>query len=265
MKNAIEKLLVASSLVLLTACGGGGGETSAQIAEDPIRFTALSVLTNGQGVARFTGNNAVGLVYSPEIAAAIASANSSTNDSSIGSIDPDNFPITSTTQTTTTRKGTVTTDDITVNVTILENNLTGDAFGIYFDIPDAPDIVMVGGEALTLVPTSGTVTYTGFFTQSAFTEVSPGQIGSFVMNINFSANTFTINASTSSMSLSGGGSINPSNGLYASTDIAVGINGTNYTASLYGNLNGVAANSISGLFHTNDTAPDFSGSFVGSK
>lgn len=261
----LKIILTAFLTAMLVACGGsgGGGEV---ITKDPIKFTALSVLPNKQGIARITGGDTVGMIFSVELADVIASANSSANDdSSIAKIDPNDFPIISTTATTKTRRGTSTSDGVTLNITVVQNNATDNAAGIYLEIPNEPDIIMVVGESLSAIPASGTITYRGFFTKNAASVVAPGQIGSFVMIVDFGLNTFTINATTSSMALSGGGVINPSNGLYASTNLSVGVDGVTYIASLYGNLNGISANSVSGIFHTNDFAPDFSGSFIGSR
>lgn len=266
MRNTIKIILATASVALLAACGGGGGGVE-QAKEEPIKITALVVLSNGQGVGRITGGDSVGLVYSPQITSFITGANaaSENGESSSISLDPNNFPVVSTTQRTETRRGTITADGSTFNVTALKNNLTTDAGGIYFEVPSEPDILMVVGDPPSAIPTTGTATYTGFFTQNAPSVIAPGQIGTFVMNVNFGSRTFTINASTSSLALSGNGVINSTTGLYVSTNINVAINGLSYVASLYGNLNGIAAKSVSGLFHTNDSSPDFAGSFVGSK
>jgi hypothetical protein len=57
-------------LTMLSACGGGGSDAPTA------KFNALSVLSNGQGIARgITSNNSkITLVYAPQIAATIASA-----------------------------------------------------------------------------------------------------------------------------------------------------------------------------------------------
>jgi len=266
MKN-LKLISILGALLILTGCGGGGSGSGANPPSQNLAV-ALSVLSNGQGIARISGGAIVGLVFSPQIATVVQDMNTSWqsgNSSSVGDLNPSNFPVVSTTATTETRKGTITSDGVTVNATILKNNATNNATGRYIEIPGDADILIVVGDSSSNIPTTGTATFTGVFTQNARSVIAPGQLGTFSLSVNYSASTFTLNATSTSAALSGSGTINLTNGLFASSDMAFSVNGARYTANLYGNLNGGSATSVSGLFFTNDSTPDYAGSFIGSR
>jgi hypothetical protein len=265
MLKLTKIIFLSFSIALISACGGGGGSTTPPVT---LNAVVLSTLSNSQGISRITDTGMVGLIYSPQIANVTSSMNLAAqngDDSSIANIDPANFPIISTTVTTVTRRGTLTTDGLTLNVTALKNNSTDNAAGIYLEVPGDADILMVLGDSASSIPTTGTQTHIGAFTQNSRSIIAPGEIGTFSLTVNYATRIFNINASTSSTSLSGNGVIDISTGLYASTNISFSINGTPYTASLYGNLNGAGASSTSGIFYTNDSNPDYAGSFIGSR
>jgi hypothetical protein len=258
--NAIALL----SSILLTACGGGGSSTP----QSTLSASVLTTLSDSQGVARITDTGKVGLIYAPQISTFTQAMNQAAqqgSSSTLANVDPANFPIISTTATTKTRRGTFTSDGVAYNITALSNNLTNNAGGIYIELPGYADMIMVLGDSLSAVPTGVTHTYVGVLTQNPRSVVAPGQIGTFSMNVNYSSRTFTINGSTTSAVLSGSGVVDVSTGLYASSNMTFSVNGTSYTATLYGNLNGVSANSVSGVFYTNDQVPDYAGSFIGSR
>jgi hypothetical protein len=112
---------------------------------------------------------------------------------------------------------------------------------------------------------AGTQTYTGTLAMGERGPLANLELGSFSMGADFSASTFTFNGSTTSNSLSGSGTINVANGSFTSNQLAAVTSGTNRTATMYGNLHGNAATSVSGLFHTNEPTPTHSGGFVGSR
>ncbi len=265
MTNIFKIITTFLVIAFLSGCGGGGGGGSSASSNQAV---VLSVLSNAQGIARITGGNSVGLFYSPQISTIVQSMNQSWQNgssSAVGDINPANFPVISTTATTETRKGTITSDGVTINVTALKNNATTNAAGVYFEIPGDADILMVAGDAASNIPTTGSGTFTGVFTQNARSVIAPGQLGSFTLTIDYAASTFVFNATTSTASLSGNGTINLATGLYASSNMSFSNNGVSYTANLYGNLNGSGVTSVSGLFFTNDTTPDYAGSFFGSR
>jgi hypothetical protein len=148
---------------------------------------------------------------------------------------------------------------------LLNSKSTDEAFGAYIQMPNDADAIMIIGDSPTNIPSSGVIQYRGVFTQNARSVIAPGQIGSFIIEVNYDSKTFRINGATASLTLSGSGLINTATGLFAASTISVAVNGLNYSSSLYGNLNGAGANTIAGVFYTNDNAPDYSGSFIGSK
>ena len=80
-------ILVAPCLALLAACGGSGSSG--------VSFTTLSVVGNGDGIARgVTNTGEEALLYSPDVAAVVASANAASS-SDIANVRASDFPITS--------------------------------------------------------------------------------------------------------------------------------------------------------------------------
>jgi hypothetical protein len=262
----MNKILLLLISLFVASCGGGGD--SGGIAKIKTTATTLVTLSNGQGVGRIIGENKIGFIYSPEISTVIRDINNQSNNessSSIADIDPNNFPVISTTPISELRRGVLESDGTSLNVSLLNSKSTEDAFGAYIQMPNDADAIMMIGDSPTNIPLGGVVQYRGVFTQNARSVIAPGQIGSFIIEVNYDSKTFKINAGTSSLTLSGSGLINTSTGLFASAAVAVAVNGLNYSSSLYGNLNGERANTISGVFYTNDNIPDYSGSFIGSR
>ena len=50
-----------------------------------------------------------------------------------------------------------------------------------------------------------------------------------------------------------------------SVDANIIANGSTYTATIHGLLSGSGASSVTGVFHTNDSRPDYAGAFVAKK
>lgn len=223
MRNTIKVILAIASVALLAACGGGGGGGTPITTEETKRNAVLlTKLSNERGVARVTGGGTVGFLYFPEITTVVEGFNSdssSDNSSGISNLNPTSFPIISSTATTQTRRGTLTVDDLSLNVTVVKNNLTDNAFGVYLEIPNDADAYMILGDVLTQTPTSGNGSFVGAFTQNSRSVIAPGQMGSFNLNVNYSQKTFTINASTDSASLIGNGVVDLTSGLFASTSV----------------------------------------------
>ncbi|MDB3961772.1 hypothetical protein N9427_01165 [Paracoccaceae bacterium] len=148
------KLAAVLSLVsILSACGGGSTGSAS--------FTTLSVLGNGDGIARgISDTSREALIYSPEIADVVASANAASS-SDIANVNSSDFPITSQSGNVQIRSGTMTSEGITFNVTGLEDTRTSDAAVIFLQMPSGyNDITMVMGTAYSNAP-SGSYTYNG--------------------------------------------------------------------------------------------------------
>ena len=133
------------ALLALTACGGSGGSG--------VSFTTLSVLGNGDGIARgVTNTGEEALIYSPDVAVVVAGANAASS-SDIANVSASDFPITSQNGNARMRSGTMTSDGITFNVTGLEDVRTSDAAVIFIRMPAGyNDVSMVTGTSYTNAP-----------------------------------------------------------------------------------------------------------------
>jgi hypothetical protein len=133
-------ILVAPCLALLAACGGSGSSG--------VSFTTLSVVGNGDGIARgVTNTGEEALLYSPDVAAVVASANAASS-SDIANVRASDFPITSQSGNARIRSGTTTSEGITLNVTALEDIRTSDTAAIFIQMPSRyNDLSMVTGTA----------------------------------------------------------------------------------------------------------------------
>ena len=247
-------------LTMLSACGGGGSDAPTA------KFNALSVLSNGQGIARgITSNNSkITLVYAPQIAATIASANN-TSGGGIEELNPSAFPVLTNTDRYIVTKGTVISAGTTLNVTTLQNKSTTNANALFVQMQNDADSIMVIGDGFSNPPASGIANYTGTSTSNARSVIAPGQIGTFTLSVNFGTKTFTFNSATERFTSSGSGAIDLANGLFATSSMDIVANGIAYSGTMYGQLNGNLATSVTGIIFTNDSSPDFAGSFIGSR
>jgi hypothetical protein len=66
--------------------------------------------------------------------------------------------------------------------------------------------------------------------------------------------------------LNGSGFIDASTGRISSGNLTfTSPSSTTYGASTFGNLTGSGASDVSGVYYTNDTNPDYSGAYAGTK
>jgi len=106
----------------LTACGGGGGVSSS--------FSAVSVLSDGSGVARIAGGSST-LVLITEVDAYIAQGNAGLTGTSDGNLKLDQVPIIGSTNVATIRQGAVTDKGGTSqNITVYEINNATEGFAL---------------------------------------------------------------------------------------------------------------------------------------
>ena len=259
--------LAAPLLVLLAACGGsndGSATNATQPAPTASSYTALKVFSNGDGVGRGVASDGTKLVFiTPDVGATVAAAN--TGSSAALNVTASDFPVVQNLATNAKlRQGAVTIEGIAANVTIVED-LGGDASLILFDIPNYASLGMAVGSAMTGNPT-GTHTYNGTMTMGSRLEGGAGQqLGSFSMSANFDTQAYSFSGSTTNHSLNGTGLIDTASGRFSSNNLNATTFGTGRSATMYGELHGNAANSVSGVFHTNESSATYSGGFVGSK
>ena len=249
-------VLAAPCLAMLAACGGSS--TGA------VSYTALKVFSNGDGVGRGVASDGTKLVFiTPDVGATVEAANIGSSDAL--NVTASDFPVVQNLATNAKlRQGAVTIEGIAANVTIVED-LGGDASLILFDIPNYASLGMAGGSAMTGNPT-GTHTYNGTMTMGSRSSGGAGQqLGSFAMSANFDTQAYSFSGSTTNHSLNGTGLIDTASGRFSSNNLNATTFGTERSATMYGELHGNAANSVSGVFHTNESSATYSGGFVGSK
>ena len=250
-----QALLALPAVALLAACGGGGGGDVSASAN----FTTLRAFSDGAGVGRGVASDGTEAVFiAPDIAEVVAISN---QDNPVD-LQFSDFAIVDTRPTAVIRQGTVTVDGQVANVTIVEDN-GGEAGLIYLEIPGYGDAVFATGSAFGAAP-NGSFTYNGVHI-IADRFFGDQQDGTFSLTADFNSRTFTYNGSTISSSLSGSGSIDIVNGRFSSNALNSNVGGDTNTASMYGQLHGDSAQSVSGVFHTNESDPFNAGAFVGSR
>ena len=246
-------LLALPAVVLLAACGGGGDGLATA------NFTTLKAFSDGAGVARGVASDGTQMVViGPDIAEVVASANQ--NDPA--DLQFSDFAIVDTRPTAVIRQGTATVDGQVANITIVEDK-GGEAGLIYMEIPGGGDAVFATGSAFGAAP-NGSYTYNGvhIIGDRVFGDQ---QDGTFSLTADFNNQTFSYNGSTVSSSLSGSGTIDTVNGRFSSNTLNSNVDGDTAFATMYGQLHGDSAQSVSGVFHTNESDPSYAGAFVGSR
>ena len=261
-KKPASLLLGVNMLFVLGACGGGGGGGGGSSPSPVVTASAIKVFEDGAGVALIQGvsNGNKVLILSPVITDVVAAASSLT---SVPSGSGYSLTASGSTATATIKTGTYTSDGITGNITEYTDN-GGEAAILLLEVPSAFNAVYAGGNALNGIP-SGTYTYSGLH---AFGRRAVGvtpELGSFSMSADFSANTFSYSGSTTSSTLTGSGAIDSSAGRFTSTAMSLNAPLGSYSASLHGLLHGTNAAAVSGVYHSNDTYPDYAGAFVGAR
>lgn len=242
---------------ILSACGGGG--------TGGVSYTTLSVLGNGDGVARGKNNSGEeALIYSPLVVDVVASANAATG-ADIANVKISDFPIVSRTGYVQMRKGTGTSNGVTINITTVEDTRTTEA-GILFMEASAGynDITMVTGSKYSSAPV-GIHNYFGTQAVTSRNAIAPSETGNFTMSADFSAKTFTYSGASGSVNVSGSGILDTANGRFATSGLTVSSGTSSYGGSMHGLLHGAGATSTSGVFHSSGSSPAYTGGFVGSR
>lgn len=247
-------VLSTCALIILTGCGG----------TNDVSFTTLSVLSNGQGIARgITNTGEQALLYTSEVVEVVAGANNSAN-SSLG-VTISDLPITSITGNTIIRTGTMTSGGYTFNVSAVEDSTVVNAEAIYMETPGYADLAMVAGAAYSSPPTTGSYAYSGTQTSNARSVKAPGSIGTFALSVDFSSDAFGYAGSSGIVNVSGSGVLDSANGRFATSSLSISAGGSSYGGTMHGMLHGNGAKDTSGVFHTDDYAPDYAGTFIGSR
>lgn len=263
---SIKKLTAIPVLLSLSACGGGGsGGGGGGGNSDPVAsFSTLKVFSDGSGVGSGVAEDGSRLVFiAPEIAAFVAEGND-LNAQDVPDLNISDFPVVQSLPTNANlREGTITENGVVFNVTFVED-LGGEGGLALLEIPNSASVGLATGSALTGNPI-GSQTYSGTMTMGVRGATSNQEFGSFIMAADFDADTYAFDGATASNSLSGNGVIDIETGTFSSNGLNATTNGTNRTATMYGQLHGNDAESVSGVFHTNESNADYGGGFVGSR
>ena len=252
MKFSLQKLVSCFLISLLAACGGSTTES--------VTASAIKIFSDGAGVARMVadgGTNLEMVMIANNIVAEVANANANGFDSS-GSVDVTQYPIISQSNGYNLRQGT----SDGSNIIVAEKIGSGKSSIVYL-WNNTQDAIATGSRTYTSAPV-GNYTYSGLYFAGA-RGASFSEIGDLSLSANFTSNTFTINASGTSTSLTGAGFIDPSNGRISSAGLTFNSPSSSYTASTIGNLSGVGSTDVVGVFYTNDANPDYAGAFAGSR
>ena len=271
--------LTLSAVALLAACGGGGGSTSniPMVDENPMdgdnlgaSYTPLGeeddIFGDGAGVARGTANDgSQALIITPQVKAVVENASTA---SQIDDLQLSDLPIVQRLETNANlRRGAFRTDGITFNVLAVED-LEGEAVIIQAEVPNVTNFLGVEGSQYGAAPT-GTFTYNGTIAMGRRVGNASTDFGSFSMSADFSNQEFTYRGDTTSNSVTGSGFLNTTTGRFT-TDTPTGTltittSGVPRPGTMHGQTHGSSAQSVSGVFHTNEINPLYSGAFVGSR
>lgn len=235
----------------LTACGGGGSTVG-------INATSARVFQDRSGVAKINYDNGlVAYALTPEVAASVAAANI---DNSVERLDTSGFSIVSQAQGYTIRQGAVG----GVNALVGENDTSGLNSMVYvFD--NTGDALFVATKPTSNLP-SGTHTYRGLYAVGDRRD-GGADVGEATISADFTSGEFSISASSDFTSLNGDGFLETANGNLSGNNFVFvdSVDGT-YSASIIGAVgtNGGSDEAV-GIWHTNETNPDFGGGFVTKK
>ena len=255
-----NQVLICSMSLILAACGGGGS---------PIQSSApLTIMSSGEGIIRVTGSNLgeQALIYTSDAASMNAVVNDQIkNGSDPGDVNVSDFPLMGIVGGYELRKGTIADGSYVISVTAIGDPEGEGVAAIYLEDPGYVDTIMVGGSTYSAPTGLGTYSYSGVQTSNARSVIAPGDIGTFDMTLNMSSETFNYSGQSGDLNVSGNGYVDIANGRFATDSLSVTDRFSSYTGTMHGLLNGAGATSTSGVFHTNDSRPDYSGSFLGNR
>jgi hypothetical protein len=247
-------------LGILTGCGGSATTTTSS----QVNYSTVTVFSDSAGVFRgVSGSGGAAVGISPEVASVVRAANTSSSDDTITTVDRSSFALLSSNALGKIRQGTVAAGSTTVNVTIYENN-SGDSGVVLFEVPSEGNLLFAAGSALSGYP-SGSFTYYGQHAAGRRIVNATPELGSFALVADFNNDVFGYSGTTASTQLTGSGVIDKTNGRIAGSGFSLATPYGTYSATVHGNFHGTNAAEVTGIFHTNDTNPDYAGGFVGAR
>lgn len=247
-------------LIILSACGGGGGSSTPGATPETFSGATIKVFTGeagGAGVGRIVSSEGKEMVIiAPNIVSEVANASSINPDSSI---DISLYPIASVHVGYNYRTGV----KDGVNVVVAEKIGTNKGSIVYL-YDNSGDALATGATKPITMPT-GTAAYGGIYVVGNRGS-NWKEVGTSTITANFDTNTFYLSATSANTSLNGNGTIDNANGRLSSSNLAFtqAVLG-NYTASTVGNVGSSTGEDITGVWYTNDTAPDFAGAYAATR
>lgn len=269
--SRLYAVISAVFVIGLSGCSSSGGGSNngstvnnTNTSNDSLsNFTIAKAFGDGGGVATGIESDGSRSVFiAPEIIEVVQAANSVT-ESDLDSFEASDFPVVNTLPNANIRQGAIISDGIVINITILED-LGGDFGLVLQEVPDIANALITIGTPLGTLP-SGTFTYIGNLATGLRSVEPDVEFGNFTMDANFINGTFIFNGSTLSDTLSGNGFINTTTGSISSSSLSFNTGSTARTATMYGNFHGSSAQGVTGIFHSNESNPEYSGGFVGSR
>ena len=91
------------------------------------------------------------------------------------------------------------------------------------------------------------------------------ELGHFTLTADFGRKTYTFTGETYSDTIEGAGVLNTATGAFLTTNMQMTTSGTSRAATMYGQFHGASAQSVAGVFHSNEASPEYAGAFVGSR
>ena len=149
------------------------------------------------------------------------------------------------------------------NVLAIED-LGGEAAIIQVAVPNVANFLGVEGSQYGAEPT-GTFTYNGTMAMGRRVGNASTDFGSFSMSADFSNQSFTYNGTTTSNRVVGSGFLDTTNGQFTTDTLTITTGEVPRPGTMYGQTHGSSAQSVSGVFHTNENSPLYTGAFVGSR
>ena len=239
----------------LSACGGGGKPVVTS-------FNAVKLFSDGAGVGRATSSDGERAYFiSPDIVDLVYFANFEDDSALDDDIDIQNYPLEAQVFGYDFRSGVE--NGITISGWYKTGSYKGADASVVFMFPPIGDqIILAGVSELKGAPT-GTYSYNGIYTvhDRAYDFDEGGLVS---ISANFSNKTFTINASSPTTQLTGSGFLDINSGQISSTMLNFVETGVwSSKASLLGAVGGRNGSAVSGVWHTNESSPEYEGSFIG--
>ena len=257
-------------LLVLTACNSGGtissndgnsasndGNSASNDGKVGLSAATMRIFSDNAGVAEITRSDGVKIYYITKNV-----RNEVDDINRIGettSIDLNQYPITERIGNYNLRTGVLGNDNL-----FIVQALGDKGSSILYTWNNSGNSLMAGNEKLNGTPI-GTFNYTGLYQVVGRNSISLNQLGDASLDVDFNSGSFTINATSNDSSLKGSGFVELATGRIAATELQLNVLGTTYSTNTLGRLHGENASKLTGVFHTQQSDPDFMGAYAASR